>query len=85
MDSCRWQNKVSLAFHRAMGFAKLPPSGGGLGERKALLAELVAGVPSPFASTIRLSDHVVGRARPALRRRRGWDWKGRCCSRPHGI
>ena len=67
----------------ALRNCRLP--GGGLGERKALLAELVAGVPSPFASTIRLSDHVVGRARPALRRRRGWDWKGRCCSRPHGI
>ena len=34
--------------------------GSGLVERKALLAELLAGVPSPFASTIRLSDHVVG-------------------------
>jgi bifunctional non-homologous end joining protein LigD len=29
--------------------------------RKALLAELLARVPSPFASTIRLSDHVIGR------------------------
>ena len=34
--------------------------GGGLVERKALLAELLAGIPSPFASTIRLSDHVIG-------------------------
>jgi bifunctional non-homologous end joining protein LigD len=32
----------------------------GLAQRKSLLATLLAGVPSPFARTIRLSDHVIG-------------------------
>jgi bifunctional non-homologous end joining protein LigD len=34
--------------------------GAGLGQRKALLAELFTRVPPPFAGTIRLSDHVIG-------------------------
>ena len=34
--------------------------GVGLAQRKALLADLLTRVPSPFAATIRLSDHVVG-------------------------
>jgi bifunctional non-homologous end joining protein LigD len=34
--------------------------GVGLAQRKALLATLLAGVPAPFARTIRLSDHVIG-------------------------
>jgi bifunctional non-homologous end joining protein LigD len=32
----------------------------GLGQRKVLLAELFTRVPPPLASTIRLSDHVIG-------------------------
>jgi bifunctional non-homologous end joining protein LigD len=34
--------------------------GVGLAKRKVLLAELLPRVPPPFASTLRLSDHVVG-------------------------
>ena len=34
--------------------------GVGLVQRKALLATLLAGIASPFARTIRLSDHVIG-------------------------
>jgi bifunctional non-homologous end joining protein LigD len=34
--------------------------GVGLAQRKALLATLLANVPSPTARTIRLSDHVIG-------------------------
>jgi bifunctional non-homologous end joining protein LigD len=34
--------------------------GVGLAQRKALLGEMLARVPHPFASTIRLSEHVIG-------------------------
>ena len=35
--------------------------GAGLAERKALLGRMLTRVPPPFASTIRLSEHVIGR------------------------